>query len=212
MLRKAGAELPHSKSGSRQSQRLPTAAGTSATAAPTAKTAESSASTSAPTAGAAAETSTPAEHATDHGANPPAASAARAAATAGRASEDGAQDMKDDENQEENRPDGERGRALIARLHWLSGLRGGERNTLVSGDVVGELPGARLDTRAVISLAEKRDHGAAGVASSSIVDDRLEAVADFGAIFVFERGDEKEDAATVFFPPTPSCWKSSLAY
>lgn len=177
-------------------RRSPTPASPSTAATPAPKTSESSSAT-APASGTSTE-ATSTHRPADEWAEPPAPAAAAPAASGGT-SNDGPDDVKDKKDQEKNQPEGDRSGTAFRPRSRLGGLRCGERDASISGDVSGELPGACFDTGAVISLAEERDHSPAGVTGAGVVDDGLEAVADFCPIFVFERGDEKENAAIVFF-------------
>lgn len=87
----------------------------------------------------------------------------------------------------------------MTRPDGLRGRRFGKSDAPVGSDVTGKLTGAGINARAVVALSEKRNHCAAGVACAGIVDDRLETIANFGPILVFERRYEQEDAAIVFF-------------
>ena len=185
--------------------RLPTAAGAAASATPPAKTAKSS--TAATAAGAAAE-SPAAEHATDHGSDPPAAASS---AAAGSASSDGSDDMDDEENEDEDGPNREGRGIVVARLDRRGWRSSGKRYAAIGGDVFGELPSGNFDSGAVISLAEKGNHGAASVTRARVVDDGLETVADFGPIFAFRWCDQEEDAAIVFFAADAELFEELVA-
>lgn len=178
--------------------RLPTAAGAAASTTPAAKTAKSSAASTA--AGAAAESASTTEHATDHGADPPAAasSAASSAATGG-ASRHGPDDMNDEENKDKDGPKGERSGIVIPRADRRGRGRSGKRYAAIIGDVFGELPSGGFDAAAVISLAEKWNHSAASITGARVIDNRLEAVADFGPIFALGGRDKQQDAEIFFF-------------
>jgi len=87
----------------------------------------------------------------------------------------------------------------LARADGPSGGRCGQRDPAIVGYELGELPGGSFDAGTVVSLKKIGAHQAAGVASAGVVDDRLEAVADFDAIFAVGRSNEEKNAAIVFF-------------
>lgn len=61
------------------------------------------------------------------------------------------------------------------------------------------MPGSSFNASAVISLKKIGAHEASRIAGTGVVDDGLETVADFSPILTFGWGDEKENAAVVFF-------------
>ncbi len=74
---------------------------------------------------------------------------------------------------------------LISRYGRLSA----QGNASIIGNVPRQLAGGNLRGLAEITLAEEGYHCAAGVPGAGIVDDRLEAVADFYAVFALVGSD-----------------------
>src|SRR5713226_9249380 len=101
-------------------------------------------------------------------------------------------------------------RVAASRLmHWRGA---GERNAAVVGNVLGQLPGSGEDGSIVIGAAEKRHHGAPRIARTRVIDYRLEAIADFDAIFVFVGREQQQHTAIVLLSTTPNCLYKSTAY
>jgi hypothetical protein len=182
---------------------LPTAPRAPASAAPAAKSAETSATpapaarTASPPAGAAAESS--ADYAAEEGANPPATPSTRTTAT-GCAPGESSENTKADEDEKEDQPKGDAmGRLVGFRRKTIRRRSAYESDAAIGSDVAGELAHGGFDAGAEIVDAEKWNHGAACVASASVGDDRLEAVADFCPVLMFGRRDQEKDAAVIFF-------------
>src|SRR5438552_13476580 len=176
----------------------PTARSPSAAATSTAKSAEPSAareaaSSTAETASGPAAAS--ARAATYHWANPPTTATPRThSAALGSASARADQDEQ--QNQSKDNDAEWKFAAIVRRRFDLAARRlAGKRDAAIGDNVLGELPGGGFDGAAVVVLAKDRDHGAANIAGARVVYYRLEAVADFHAIFTIFRGDQQQNAA-----------------
>ena len=112
-------------------------------------------------------------------------------ATAAAAAE---REQEEDEEEDETEPVGVVARALVV-VDGLGGLLGrGEGDVGVGCDDVGDLLDAGLDGGAVLALLEERIHAAADVAYLGVVEDALQAVTDFDAVFVILDGEDEDDA------------------
>ena len=74
-----------------------------------------------------------------------------------------------------------------------------ESDTFVVGNVLGQLPGGDFDSGADIVLSEEGNHRTTGVARAGIINDGLDAVADFDAIFAIVGSEEQENAGVLLF-------------
>lgn len=66
-------------------------------------------------------------------------------------------------------------------------------------DIFCELPRGNFNGGAVIVSTKERYHGAASVARASVIDDGLESVANFNAVFAIVGSEKKQGTGVVFF-------------
>ena len=75
----------------------------------------------------------------------------------------------------------------------------GKRDTFIIGNVFCKLPRRNFHCRTVIILPEKRNHGAACVSGTRIVDDGFNPIAHFYAVLAIVRSKQQQNAGTLFF-------------
>src|SRR5689334_7787721 len=172
---------------------LPRTAGPTATAGPAAKAAKAAGTAAkaatTPAATTKASASTPTAKAS-HRSDPPAA-----APSSARGAAEHAQEHHDQENTEGQSPPGKR---LIRFLSRDWDRRARQLDVAVGGDEIGGSTRPKIDGGAVIVLPQQRYHLATDVPGARVVDDQLQAVADFEAIAVLARRNQQQHAPIVF--------------
>src|SRR6266849_9080788 len=181
---------------------LPASRGAASSAAAAAKAPKSSAARKAARAAAEPSTAAPtaAAHASEHRPNPPTAAAPSPAAYA---SFPRARNREDDPNQKQYPPKANRKRAIATLANRPRWRLARQRDTAIIGDIFRQHPRGCLDGGAVIGLAQKWNHGAPGISCARVIDNRLQAVADFDAVFVLVGCYKKQHTAIVAFAADP---------